>query len=273
MKWIKHQLDVCFAVGAATYKEWSAYRTHSMVSIFVGPVYFLVQYYIWTAVYGDLTALAGLPLAQMIRYFGASALIGYLTMDFADWNLMMLVRTGKFLTFSLRPLHHRFFALSQKMGHRILGLIFEFIPCLVIFMLLFDVDMVPANIPLCIISIVLTFFINFYLNYSIGLLGFWLVNADGIRRLIQIMGSIFSGALIPLVMFPVWAQQIMLFIPFTYIGYAPAIIWTTGAFTLGSITLTGYATVLIQLAAMLVMYGISEVFYRVSIRRFSGVGA
>lgn len=54
---IKHRFRIMRAVAFVTYKEWSAYRTHSMVSIFVGPVYFLVQYYIWSAVYsGNLTS-------------------------------------------------------------------------------------------------------------------------------------------------------------------------------------------------------------------------
>jgi ABC-2 type transport system permease protein len=134
---LARQWEVMRAVALVTYKEWAAYRTHSMVSVFVGPVYFVVQYFIWTAVYGGTGTLHGLELTQMVRYFGAATLIGYLTMDFADWNLSMLVRTGRYLTFALRPLHHRFFALSQKVGHRALGFVFEFVPCLLIFVLLF----------------------------------------------------------------------------------------------------------------------------------------
>ncbi|KAI7251153.1 hypothetical protein KC345_g11594, partial [Hortaea werneckii] len=90
---LKRNLRICRTVAEVTYKEWSAYRTHSMVSIIVGPVYFMVQYFIWTAVYGGHASLGGISLPQMIRYFGATALIGYLIMDFADWNLSMLVRT------------------------------------------------------------------------------------------------------------------------------------------------------------------------------------
>jgi ABC-2 type transport system permease protein len=119
MDFIARKLKVVKAVALVTYKEWSAYRTHSMVSIFVGPVYFIVQYFIWSAVYSRRTYLNGMELSEMLTYFGVTTLIGYITMDFADWNLQMLVRTGKFLTFAIRPIHHRFFALSQKIGHRI----------------------------------------------------------------------------------------------------------------------------------------------------------
>jgi ABC-2 type transport system permease protein len=49
---LARQWEVMRAVSLVTYKEWAAYRTHSLVSVFVGPVYFVVQYFIWTAVYG-----------------------------------------------------------------------------------------------------------------------------------------------------------------------------------------------------------------------------
>lgn len=48
MNRLKYNWLICRAVAEVTYKEWSAYRTHSLVSVIVGPVYFMVQYFIWT---------------------------------------------------------------------------------------------------------------------------------------------------------------------------------------------------------------------------------
>lgn len=269
---IRHKLDVCKAVAFVTYKEWSAYRTHSMVSVFVGPVYFIVQYYIWTAVYGDNTALQGIELSQMIRYFGATALFGYLTMDFADWNLSMLIRTGKFLTFALRPINHRFFALSQKFGHRVLGLILEFIPCLLIFSLLFGVDMMPANLLWTIISVILAFFMNFFVNYCLGMASFWIVETHGIRMVFMIISNVFSGVLIPLVFFPEWLQIIQFFLPFQYISYIPTMVFL-GQYSIGTIHMPIPMVVMIQAVAVLILFLISKLLYRASMRRFTAVGA
>ena len=214
MNLLKQKLDVCKAVAFVTFKEWGAYRSHSMVSIFVGPVYFIVQYFIWTAVYGGAESLNGMELSQMIRYFGATALIGYLVMDFADWNLDMLIRTGRFLTFALRPLNHRFFAFSQKVGHRILGFITEFVPCLLIFTLLFKIDMRPTYLGWTILSITLAYLMNFFVNYCIGMASFWIVQTNGLRSFYALAGSVFSGMLIPLVFFPKPLQIIQFFLPF-----------------------------------------------------------
>lgn len=271
MNGIKQKFLVLKAIANVTYKEWSAYRTHTMVSIFVGPVYFVVQYFIWTAVYKG-QALNGMELSDTIRYFGITALIGYLTMDFADWNLSMLIRTGKYLTFSLRPVHHRFFALSQKIGHRILGFFFEFIPVLLIFVFIFRIDMIPYNFFWSIISILLAFLMNFYVNYCLGLASFWIVESSGLRGIFSLISKIFSGALIPLVFFPMWFQKLQFFLPFQYITYVPAMVFT-GNFELAGETLSLPFIIGIQAIAVLIVFLISELLYRLAMKRFTGVGA
>lgn len=269
---LRHKWKICKAVAFATYKEWSAYRTHSLVSVIVGPVYFIVQYFIWTAIYGDGGILGGLKLTETIRYFGASALIGYLTMDFADWNLQMLVRTGKFLTFTLRPIHHRFFALSQKFGHRILGFFFEFIPCFLIFGILFKVKIIPEYPGWMMLSVLLAFFMNFYVNYCIGMMAFYLVKSNGIRVVYQLIADIFAGALIPLSFFPDIIQRIMMFLPFQYINYIPSMVWT-GNRSIGSLHLTIPEAVFCQTMAVVAAAVLSEILYRFSIKHFTAVGA
>lgn len=269
---LKHRFKVLKEVAVVTYKEWSVYRTHSMVSIFVGPVYFIVQYYIWNAVYHDKANINGMDLAQTLTYFGISALLSYLLMDFADWNLQMLVRTGKFLTFALRPLHHRFFALSQKFGHRVLGFIIEFVPCYIIFYFLFDIKLVPKYPVWAIISIILAFFMNFYVNYTIGMTAFWLVQANGIRQVYQLLANLFSGTLIPLLFFPKVLQKAMFFLPFQYTSYVPIMVFT-GSYSLGGVTMSIPEIVGLQAVVLVLMIGLSEFIYRISIKRFCGVGA
>ena len=77
MKMLRCRAEMLWAIAKATYEEWAAYRTHSMVSIFVGPVYYLVQYFIWNAVFTYGQTLGGMTLSQMLTYAGVAAVIGY----------------------------------------------------------------------------------------------------------------------------------------------------------------------------------------------------
>jgi ABC-2 type transport system permease protein len=265
-------LRTLLATAYVTYKEWAAYRSHMLLSLFVGPVFFLVQISIWKAVYGTNTILNGLTLEQIITYFGAATLIYYLLMDFADWNLQMLIQTGKFLTFMLRPVSHRFFAFSQKLGHRLLGFVFEFLPAYAILCLVFRVKLVPAYPFWFALSLGLGFLMMFLVNYCVGITGFWLTRAEGLRRIFLLFRDILAGAFIPLSFFPEALQQALFFLPFQFITYVPIRVF------LGSYELAGFSLAIpmiigIQALAVLVMWGVSEVLWQLGIKRFTGVGA
>jgi len=184
----------------------------------------------------------------------------------------MLVRTGKFLTFSLRPIHHRFFALSQKIGLRVLGLFFQFIPCLFIFVFIFKVGMRPAHFVWTILSVFFAFLMNLYLNYTIGMTAFWLVQANGVRQVYLLLQGIFSGGLIPLVFFPQVMQKFLMFLPFQYVSYVPTMVYI-GQYNLAGISMPIPEIVGIQAVAVVTTALFSELVYRMSMKRFTGVGA
>ena len=255
-----------------TYKEWAAYRTHSMISIFVGPVFYLVQMFIWTAVYSSSELIGSMTLGSMLTYYAVTALLNYLTMDFADWNLQMLIHTGKYTSFALRPVNHMLFAFFQKIGHRFLGVIFEFIPVLLIFVWVFRIDLVPYSLPAAVLSLILCYIMNFSVNYAIGTTAFWLTKTGGLRGVIMLIKSIFAGSLIPLTFFPAVIQKVMFFLPFQYISYIPAMIFT-GSTNLGGMHLSVWSMVGIQAAYTLLFTLLAGTLYHFGNRRYTGVGA
>jgi ABC-2 type transport system permease protein len=260
------------AVALVTYKEWAAYRSHMLLSLVVGPVFFLAQVFIWTAVYSGHNELGGFTLKQMLLYYGVSAIIYYLTMDFADWNLQMLIRTGRFLTYVLRPMPHPFFAFSQKVGHRILGFIFEFIPVWLIFFFLFHIRLIPVEPCWTLISVMFSFVIMFLLNYSIGILAFWLTRTDGIRALIRLFRDLMAGVFIPLSFFPEIVQKILFFLPFQFVTYVPTRVFL-GSYNLAGWNMSIPVIVGIQGLALIVMLFVTVLLWRLGIKRFTGVGA
>jgi ABC-2 type transport system permease protein len=259
-------------VAFATYKEWAAYRSHMLVSLFVGPLYFLVQYYIWSSVYTGQDLINGFSLIQMLTYYGITTLINYCIMDFAGWNLQMLIRTGRFITFMLRPVSHRLFAFSQKIGHRMLGFCLELLPVYLVFTIAFDIHLIPANILWSILSIFLGFMMMFLVNYCIGITGFWLTRTDGIRSIILLFRDVFAGVFIPLTFFPELLQKILFFLPFQYISYVPVRVFI-GDYQLGGMEFTIAQIVGIQAIYVIMMLLLSELMWRKGIKKFTGVGA
>ena len=72
------------AVIHATYKENFAFRSTMAVSLIVQPVYFLVHYFIWQAVFQVHDTVSGFTLNTMLYYFAVSSLLGFLNWDVPD---------------------------------------------------------------------------------------------------------------------------------------------------------------------------------------------
>lgn len=272
MRLLAGRLAVIRSVATVTFKEWAAYRSHMLLSLFIGPAYFLAQGFLWRALYVGHEELGGFRLEEMLRYCGTAAVASYLTMDFADWNLQMLIRTGRFLTFALRPIDHRTFALAQKLGHRTLGFLFELLPVWLIFTFGFGVRIWPAEPLWAALSLALAFLMMFLVNYSVGLLSFWLTRTDGLRALVRFARDLLAGTFVPLTLFPPLVQKVMLFLPFQFIGYAPVRV-VLGRYELGGVTLSLPAVVGCQAVAVAAMWVVSGLLYRAGIRRYTGVGA
>lgn len=255
-----------------TYKEWSAYRSSMLVSVFVGPVFFLVQVFIWKAVYASRATVNGFSLSEMLLYFGISSVIGYLIWDCADGDMQALVHNGGFLTFMLRPLSYRAYAFAEKVGHRALAFWVEVVPVYLLFMFVFRVRIVPHSAFWAALSLALSFAMMFLVNYSIGTLGFWFTRTSGLGRMFLFARGVFAGSFIPLTFFPDIVQKAMFFMPFQFIAYVPIRVFL-GSYTLGGITLSVPQVVAVQAAEVAAMYAVSEFLWRQGIKRFTGVGA
>lgn len=268
---ITKSLDLVKAVALSTYKEWAAYKSHMMLTILLTPLNILVQYFIWKSVYQNQTTLSGLTFNQMVQYFIVSSIIGLITFDFAEWNLQMLISSGKLTTFLLRPINHMKFAFYQKIGHRMLSLWVEVIPVFIICTYIIKVKLQTPNLIWALISISLSFCISFIINYSIGILAFWFTNNSGIRMAIGLVSSISAGALFPLVLFPKVVQNILFILPFQYMIYVPTRVYL-GSYQLGDITMPVQMLVLVQFGVLIMVYLLSRLLWKFGARRFMGVG-
>lgn len=259
------------AVIQATYKENFAFRSNMAVSLIVQPIYFLVQYFIWRAVFQVHDTVSGFTFQTMLYYFAVSSLLGFLNWDDTDGTLQRLVQNGKFITFQLRPIHHLYYAFFQKVGHRILAFWVELVPILG-FYLLFGIKPIPAMPLWAIISVALSFILAFLINHTIGTLAFWLVKTDGIRRAVLVFKDICSGIFVPLTLFPGTIQKILFILPFQFISYVPARVFM-GSYELAGFTLSIPQIVGLQAFMVLITYLLNRLVWYFGIKRFTGVGA
>jgi ABC-2 type transport system permease protein len=215
------RLGAIAAIANVTWKEWAAFRSHMLVSLFTGPLRFLLMTWIWKATTSPSHGAVGLSTDGLVAYSGLAIVVGFAVFDFADWNLHMLVRTGAYANHLLHPMHHAWYALSQKLGHRALAMLLEAIPVWILVSLFLGRPLIPQNPGWFAVSVALGFLLMFVVNYACGLAGFWLVRAEGFRRCVLLLRDTLSGSVIPLAFFPIAVQPLIYCTPYPWILSVP----------------------------------------------------
>lgn len=255
----------------ATYKENFAYRSQMAVSIFVQPIYFLVHFFIWKAIFQIRDTFSGFTFDQMLLYFAVSSLVEFLNWDSSGSMLQRLVQTGQFITFQLRPVSHIYYSFFQKVGHRILAFLIEILP-IICFYILFGIRFIPARPFWAAISLFLSFILSFIIRYTIGTFAFWFVKTDGISRAVLLFTGVCSGAFLPLNLFPYSIQKFLFYLPFQFISYVPVRVFI-GYYELAGITMSIPQIVSIQAVMVVIMFLVNRLLWHMGIKRFTGVGA
>lgn len=268
---IKRELAFLRAVALSTYKEWAAYRSHMALTALITPLGLIIQYFIWSAVYANGASFGGFGLEEMLCYYVTSAIIGLIVFDFAEWNLQMLIHTGRLTAFMLRPMVHMRFALYQKIGHRMLSFWLEVIPVALISALLLRVFPSTSNLFYGAVSIALGFLMTFYVNYSIGILAFWVTRNGSLRASLGLVSSVAAGVYFPLTLLPLWLQRVMFCLPFQFMSYVPVSVFM-GSYRLGGLELSLPWILIVQAGATGAMYIVSKLLWRFGSRRYMGVG-
>lgn len=265
------RLEALVAIAQVTWKEWAAFRSHMAVSLLTGPLRFLVMSWIWTATTSSTRTANGLARADLIAYSAFALLAGYTVFDFADWNLQMLVRTGRYTNHLLQPLPHPLFAFGQKLGHRALAILIEAIPVWGLVSWWLGYVLVPHHLFWFGVSLALGFTLMFLVNYASGLVGFWLVRAEGIRRCLGLARDTLAGAWLPVSFFPAAFLPCLFLLPYPWILYVPVRI------ALGHIEILGHElsaaqAVGAQLGVTLIWAAIFGCLQRLANRRFLAAG-
>jgi len=259
------------AVITATYKENFAYRNQMAVSIFVQPIYFLVHYFIWQAIFQIRDQVSGFTFDQMLLYFAVSSIVEFLNWDSSGHMLQRLIQTGQFITFQLRPVSHLYFSFCQKIGHRILAFLIEILPVMC-FYILFGIRFVPAKPFWAVITLFLSFILSFLIRYTIGIFAFWFVKTDGVSRAVLLFTNICSGAFLPLNLFPAGFQKFLFYLPFQFVSYVPVRVFI-GHYELAGMTMSIPRIVFLQAAMVGAMFLVNRALWYLGIKRFTGVGA
>ncbi|KMJ57364.1 daunorubicin ABC transporter permease [Bacillus sp. LL01] len=207
-----------------------AYRTNYYSGILIYSINIGAYYFLWQAIYSGKEDIQGISTIQMTTYVAVAWMARAFYFNNIDREIAQEIKEGKVAVELIRPYNYLGMKTMQGLGEGIFRLAFFSIPGMVIVALVFPLEF-SANLTtwgLFGISIIFSFIVNTQINLLTGIMTFFLFNNDGLIRAKRVVIDLFSGLLLPISFYPLWAQDIMSFLPFQAISYIPSMIFTEG---------------------------------------------
>jgi len=188
----------------------------------------LIIYYFWQAVYANKTEIGAMTLEMMITYIVLATLLGNYHTTGAFNEMARMIKDGNVAIELMRPYHLIGKVLAIETGDRLTTLVQSTIPMLLIGFLFMGVTTPVSGEAgaLFLLSAVLGVVIGLLLDLIIGVLSFWTVNVFGLGMLKNAIFLFFTGALVPITLFPEWLQTVSAYLPFQSMVYVPVSIYT-----------------------------------------------
>ncbi|MBC5809908.1 MAG: ABC-2 family transporter protein [Candidatus Eremiobacteraeota bacterium] len=176
---------------------------------------------LWTALYGQNLAPAGIPLHAMITYATVALLMSLVLEVDGTRAIREKIREGSIATDLMKPISLPLYFFSDGIGQTIFHAL-AIVPSLLLALLLVHVD-VPAwpAAGAFVLAFVLGYIVNFLLNFLMNTIAFWTLETFAIQLMVRWASDLLSGQILPLAFFPGILGRIVMDLPFAAIYSTP----------------------------------------------------
>ncbi|HIE29260.1 TPA: hypothetical protein EYP66_18465 [Candidatus Poribacteria bacterium] len=222
MQFIQRRFKVYARLIKIQLVEKLTYRTHFFMVFVEYLLIMVVSYFLWKAILAHGRSIKGFTLKDMVTYVAVAGVFRFIINELSGifWETQRQFQSGDLIMNLIKPIHYQVFLYCRTLGGVLFQLVFRVLPTLVLWALVFGLT--PPNHPtLFLLSLLLGAFVYAGIAFLVGLATFYMENSTGVNFAIRTLTEIFSGTLIPLVMFPPWLASIIKYLPFRFIFYQP----------------------------------------------------
>jgi len=180
---------------------------------------------VWTALYAQNTAPAGVPLHAMLTYT-TIALLMSLVLEIDGTRLIRdRIREGSIATDLMKPINLPFYFFSDGFGQTLLHATL-ILPALGLALFMVRIDVPPPLVLIAFFfSFALGYVVNFLLNFLMNTIAFWTLETFAIQLIVRWISDLLGGQIVPLIFFPGALQRVVLALPFAAVYSTPLLIY------------------------------------------------
>jgi ABC-2 type transport system permease protein len=250
------------AFAAKAFSREATYRMEVFTNVGSLIVRLYLMKAVWTALYAQNVAPAGVPLHAILTYTVVALLMSLVLEIDGTRAIRDKIREGTIATDLMKPISLPLYFFSDGVGMTLLHAVL-IVPALIVSLLIVHIDVPPLYVlPVFAVSVLLGYVVNFLLNFLMNCVAFWTLETFAVQLMVRWLSDLIGGQIVPLVFFPGVLQKVVLALPFAAIYSTPLLIY------LGTIKPSGYPAALgLQLLWCVVFAGLSWVVWRAAQRR------
>jgi ABC-2 type transport system permease protein len=280
---IGHTLKTWWMIVRIALEERLAYRGDFALGTLMRFLPIVTQIFLWGAIFSAVAAdsgqsskespqLGGYNFLDMVAYFLLTMVArAFSSMPGLASGIASQVRQGEIKKYLIQPVDLVGFLLLTRIAHKLAYYVVAILPFALVFFLCrnFFVDgFPPPHIFIAFLgSLVMGFLIGFFLEATIGMISFWLLEVNSLLLIFMMFSFFLSGHMFPLTLLPDSVEWIVNLLPLKYLAFFPAAVF------LGKIPDDELAAEMWIEAAWLAFFVVlCRFMYQRGLRRYSGFG-
>lgn len=213
-----------FQVASIEARSQMSYRVDFWINSVVGfGAHFVLMYFLWSAMFTESGAerIGGYDFHGMLFYYVGVILFGKIVRGpEMQGGVSTDIYEGGLNRYLVFPTNYFAFKVAQSLGR--LGPAFvQLILFGVVFLLVLpmpdDVGLTPLTLLMAVITALAGHLLYFVLGFPLQCVAFWADNVWSLSVALRFLSSLLGGFLLPLSVFPSWAQDIVRWLPFQYL--------------------------------------------------------
>jgi len=239
----------------------------------------VTQIFLWSAVFTarDWRPLQGYGYEQFVAYYLLTMVSrAFSSMPGLASGIAGQIRQGEIKKYLIQPVDLIGFLLLTRVAHKAAYYSVAIAPfALVFFLCRSYFGGLPdhaathslTTAAAFVVALVMSFLLGFFLETSLGLVGFWFLEVNSLLFVYMLMNFFLSGHMFPLDMLPEPWRTIVELCPLQYLAYFPVAVFL-GKFQGGELA----RALLVEFAWLAFFVALSRILYWRGVKRYSGYG-
>ncbi|HEY5311242.1 MAG TPA: ABC-2 family transporter protein [Pirellulales bacterium] len=233
----------------------------------------VTQVFLWGAIFtgAGRSTVAGFTENEIVAYYLLTMVSrAFSSMPGLASGIARQIRSGEIKKFMIQPIDMIGFLLLSRVAHKLVYYVVAIAPFALVFFVCRDYfsgwpDL--ATLAGFAASLVMAFLLGFFLEATIGMIGFWFLEVSSLLFVYMLFSFFLSGHMFPIVILPDGWRQVVEAQPLQYLAYFPAVVFLGKV--RGMELVRGLA---IEALWVLLLAAICKLSLHRGFRRYSGYG-